>query len=291
MSKFYSEHYTQNYIDGNVYAITGGGSGFGREAAIEILKMGGKVVIMGRHMERLQTTLDLAAEIGKAECIAAIAGDVSKYEDNQALVALAVEKFGKLDAFVANAGVMPNALLSEYKTCLPAWDECIDINFKGNLYGIIAALPQFQKQGWGHFLNVSSIHGAFPTRGAAVYSATKVAVRYLAHSVQVEFPGLIKATCISPTSVRTTNLKDTAYALGDVKRGNGLLGDYLDYYIDNQKKRMSGEHPEMWDNNDIAYAELGIEEMVWNFMFALNQPKGVSVSELTMHATNEGFIT
>ncbi len=292
MEKHYSTHYKANYIEGNVYAITGGGSGFGKAAALELLKLGGKVAIMGRRMERLEEVINEAEVLGKKENIVAYAGDVSDYEANRAFVKLAVNSFGKLDAFWANAGVMPNARLDEYEKNLAAWEKCIDINFKGTLHGICAAYEQFEKQGYGHFLATSSIHGNYPTEGAAVYAATKMAIRFMVHGLQVESPGFIKCTIINPPGIGTTKLAESVTDVSYISRlkTGGMSGANAPNIMANRQKMASGEVPEFGDNENIQYLMLNTDEMVWGVMYALNQPRGVSVSTLTMHAGNEGVM-
>ncbi len=287
MGKHYTDSIADNYIQGNVYAITGGGSGFGQGTAIEIVKMGGKVAIMGRTMAKLQNTLDAIKELGKEDCVLAFEGDVAKYEDNVAFVKKTVDNFGKLDAFFANAGIMPNARFCDHKIALKDWDKCIDINLVGNLYGICASYDQFKAQGWGHFLTTSSIHGNFPTAGAGVYAATKVAVRYLAQALAVENNGLIKTTIINPPGITTTGLFDTVV---DSENSNGIIGDMAAFGATMQRL-MSGEAPEIGDVNSIQYATPNTADMVRSIMYALNQPKGVSISDVTMYAANNFFIT
>lgn len=285
MAKHYSENYTHNYISGNVYAITGGGSGFGRETALEILKMGGSAVIMDVREDRLEEVAEEAKGLGLENRLVTCTGDASSFADNKRLVAAAAEKFGKLDAFFANAGIMPLAPLSMYDTAMEAWEKCIDINFKGVLYGICASYEQFKKQGYGHVLITSSIHSNFPTNGAAVYSATKVAVRYLAQCLRNENPGLVKTTVICPPGV-PTNLYDTVVTPVGT---NGIFGCMFDEYLAEKKLELSGEHPEYADPESISYLRIKQEELVWGVMYALNQPRGVSLSEVTMHSSNNYY--
>lgn len=283
----YSVQYTKNYIDGNVYAVTGATSGFGKEVALEILKMGGKVVINGRREEAVNAVLEEAATLGKADNIAAVTGDVSDYATSVNMVKLATEKFGKLDAFVANAGTMPLATFHHHAEALPAWEKCIDINLKGNLYGICASYDQFKAQGYGHFLTVSSIHGNFPTAGGGVYAATKVGIRYMAHALMNECHGLVKVSVIRPTGVSGTGLMATVV---NGEGSDGIFGNNRARTIANRGALANGERPEFGDPEDIGYIGLKAEELVWGIMFALNQPRGVNVGDVTMHATNEDHI-
>ena len=287
MGTHYSDAYQANYISGNVYAITGGGSGFGQATAVEIVKMGGKVAIMGRRMDRLQKTLDMITDLGKGDCAIAFEGDVSKYEDNVAFVQKTVETFGKLDAFFANAGIMPNAYFCEHATALKEWDRCIDINLKGNLFGMCASYDQFKKQQYGHFLTTSSIHGNFPTAGASVYSATKIAIRYMAQSFATENSGLIKTTVINPTGISTTDLFST---IVDSNHPEGIFGGNLVAFYEKAQKLESGEEPELGDVNSIKYAAINTDDMVRSIMYALNQPKGISIGDITVYTANNDFI-
>lgn len=284
MSKHYSEVFTQNHIDGNVYIITGAGSGFGWETCLELLKMGGKVVAFELVAERLDELNAEAVKLGKADNLITYVGSTASYSDNQAAVKLAVDAWGKVDAFFANAGIMPLARLDMHEQALDAWDKCIDVNFKGVLYGICAVIDQFKAQGYGHFLTTSSIHGNYPTNGAAVYSGTKVAVRYLAKCLRNENPG-IKSTIISPPGVPTRLYDSVVSRVGT----NGIFGDMLPEYMEQVKMMNSGEHPEMTDNTSGSYLKISAEEMVWAIMFALNQPRGVGVSEVTMHSIKNYF--
>lgn len=283
----YSELYTKNYIRGNVYAITGATSGFGKEVAIEILKMGGKVIINGRRQEALNAVMEEVAALGKENDIIAVLGDVAEYDTSKRMVEAAVNTYGKLDAFLANAGIMPNATFAFHSEALPKWEKCIDINLKGNLYGICACYDQFQAQGYGHFLTVSSLHGNFPTAGAGVYAATKVAIRYMAHTLMVENPGVIKVSIIRPTGVGETQLGQTVVSRVD---SDGIFGKNTNRMINNKMKLNAGEAPEYGESDSIQYISLNTEEMVWGYMFALNQPRGVNCSDITMRATNECLI-
>lgn len=284
MSKHYSEAFTQNHIDDNVYIITGAGSGFGWETSLELLKMGGKVVAFEVVPERLEELKAEAEKLGKADDLITFAGSTANYTDNQTAVKLAVDAWGKVDAFFANAGIMPLARLDYHAQALEAWERCIDINFKGVLYGICATIDLFKAQGYGHFLTTSSIHGNYPTNGAAVYSGTKVAVRYLAKCLRNENPG-IKTTIISPPGV-PTRLYDSVVSREGT---NGIFGDMFPVYMEQVKMLNSGEHPEMADNTSSSYLKISTEEMAWAIMFALNQPRGVGVSDVTMHSINNYF--
>ncbi len=287
MDMNYSAHYTHNYIEGNVYAITGAGSGFGREVALEILKMGGMVVINDYLEGRLNETVKLIEELGKADKAVAVLGNCADIEICNKMVAEAAEKFGKLDCFWANAGIMPHAQMQEHEVALPKWVECIETLMKGCLHGICASYDQFKAQGYGHFMVTSSISGNWSSAGAGVYSSCKRAVRFMAQCLRIENPGLIKVTVINPTGVDSTNLMSTMI--------NPDTGDQIGQL--NSQRMMqkigmlqSGQAPEMMDPNSPKYWTFDTEDMSRSIMYALNQPKGVSIGEITVRYTNEDFI-
>lgn len=162
-------------IAGKVVVITGASSGLG-EATARLLSDDGVAVALGaRRADRLKA---LASEISdKGGKALAVATDVTDRDQVNALVEQAVEHFGRVDGIINNAGLMPQAPLERLK--LDEWDRMIDVNVKGVLYGIAAALPHMQRQKAGHFINVSSAAGHRIGPGFAVYAATKYAVRAL----------------------------------------------------------------------------------------------------------------
>lgn len=187
-------------IEGKVIVITGASSGMGASAARHLANEGAKVVLGARRNERIQ---QLAAEINKngGKAIAK-ATDVTKREQLKDLVELAVEKFGKVDVIINNAGIMPLSPLEELK--IDEWDQMIDVNFKGVLYGIAAVLPHMKKQKSGHIINVSSVAGHKMWPNSSVYGATKYAVRALSEGLRQEVkPYNIRTTIVSPGSVET----------------------------------------------------------------------------------------
>jgi NADP-dependent 3-hydroxy acid dehydrogenase YdfG len=135
-------------IEGKVVAITGASSGIGEATALLLAERGAKVVLGARGSERLKALADRIVSAG---------GDVKRREDLSNLVKLACERYGKLDVLVNNAGIGPISPLDDLR--VDEWDEMIDINIKGVLYGIAAALPAFRKQGFGHFVNTASTAG------------------------------------------------------------------------------------------------------------------------------------
>src|SRR5271169_4116376 len=169
-------------IEGKVVAITGASSGIGEATALLLAGRGAKVVLGARRSERLEA---LAEGIRKAGGEAAYARtDVKRSDDLLDLVELAVTRFGKLDVLVNNAGIGPISLLDDLR--VEDWEEMIDVNLKGVLYGIAAALPVFRKQGVGHFVNIASTAGHRIVPTMSVYSGTKFAVRAISEGLRQE---------------------------------------------------------------------------------------------------------
>lgn len=186
-------------IAGKVVVITGASSGLGEATARHLSSLGAHLVLGARRQDRLEA---LAADIrgagGKAEIVVT---DVTRKQDVAALVQAALTNFGRLDVMINNAGLMAVAPLAELK--VDEWDSMLDINVKGVLYGIAAALPVFQKQDSGHFINIASVAGLKMFGNATVYSATKFAVRAISEGLRAEVGGKIRSTVISPGAVES----------------------------------------------------------------------------------------
>lgn len=187
-----------NNIENKVVAITGGSSGLGEATARHLASLGAKIVLGARREEKLQTIVnDIKTNGGEAEYLVT---DVTNRNDVKALVQKAVDTYGRMDVIVNNAGIMPIAPMSALK--VDEWDRMIDINIKGVLYGIAAALPVFEKQESGHFINMSSIAGVKVfSPGGTVYSGTKFAVRAISEGLRHEVGGKIRTTCIEPGAI------------------------------------------------------------------------------------------
>ncbi len=186
-------------IAGKVVVITGASSGLGEATARHLSSLGAHLVLGARRQDRLEA---LAADIrgagGKAEIVVT---DVTRKQDVAALVQAALTNFGRLDVMINNAGLMAVAPLTELK--VGEWESMLDINVKGVLYGIAAALPVFQQQGSGHFINIASVAGLKVFGNATVYSATKFAVRAISEGLRAEVGGKIRSTVISPGAVES----------------------------------------------------------------------------------------
>jgi NADP-dependent 3-hydroxy acid dehydrogenase YdfG len=189
-----------NNITGKVIVITGASSGLGEAAARHLSAQGATVVLGARRADRIRALADeLVSRGGKA---LAIVTDVTDRDQVKDLVDTAVKKFGRIDVLINNAGLMPHSPLERLKT--DEWDRMIDVNIKGVLYGIAAALPHMKQQKAGHIINVSSVAGHKVTPAGAVYAATKHAVRALSEGLRQEVkPYNIRTTIISPGAVAT----------------------------------------------------------------------------------------
>lgn len=205
-------------IEGKVVAITGASSGIGEATARLLAARGGHVVLGARRVDRLQA---LAAAIAQAGGVArARSLDVADRADMKAFVEHAIAEFGRIDVLINNAGLMPLSPLAALKT--DEWDRMIDVNVRGVLNGIAAALPVMKARGAGHFVNVASIgaHVVVPT--AAVYCATKYAVWAISDGLRQENTD-IRVTVVSPGVVEselagTITDTETAHFIADYRR-------------------------------------------------------------------------
>lgn len=185
-------------IAGKVIVITGASSGLGEAAVRRLAADGAKLVLGARRVDRLKA---LAAELKLPED-AAVETDVTDARQVKALVDGAVAKHGRIDVIINNAGLMPHSPLERGK--IEDWDRMIDVNIKGVLYGIAAALPHMTRQKSGHIINVSSVAGHKVGKNNAVYCATKTAVRVLSEGLRQEVkPHNIRTTIISPGAVQS----------------------------------------------------------------------------------------
>jgi NADP-dependent 3-hydroxy acid dehydrogenase YdfG len=182
-----------------VVAITGASSGIGEATALLLAERGAKVVLGARGPDRLAALADRIVQTGGQAAYAPT--DVRRRDDQSALVRLACERYGKLDVLVNNAGVMPISPLDDLR--VEDWDEMIDVNIKGVVYGIAAALPVFRAQGFGQFVNIASVAGLKTVPNMSVYSGTKFAVRAISEGLRQEAGDHLRVTIISPGMVQT----------------------------------------------------------------------------------------
>ncbi len=187
-------------IEGKPVVITGASSGLGETTARLLSARGARVVLGARRVDRLRSSADqLTNSGGKA---LAITTDVTDCDQVKKLVDAAAQTYGRIDVMINNAGLMPQSPLERLK--IDEWNQMIDVNIKGVLYGIAAALPYMKQQKAGHMINVSSVAGHKVGPGFAVYAATKHAVRALSEGLRQEVkPYNIRTTVISPGAVAT----------------------------------------------------------------------------------------
>ena len=186
-------------IKGKVVAITGASSGMGKAIAIELAKNGAKVVLGARRTEQLQQIVEEIKSKGGDATFVQI--DVKNKADLVRLVNTAVEQYGKLDVIVNNAGISQLSRIDELD--MDGWEEMIDINLKGVLYGMAAAIPVFKEQKLGHIVNIISTSGIKIVPLQGIYAGTKNAIRTIAEAFRQESDGNIRITGISPGFVKT----------------------------------------------------------------------------------------
>jgi len=244
-----------NNIEGKVVVITGASSGLGEATARFLSAQGASLVLGARRLDRLGALADeLSRRGGKA---LALPMDVTQCDQVKRLVDAAVQTCGRIDVMINNAGLMPQAPLERLK--IDEWNRMIDVNIKGVLYGIAAALPHMKQQKAGHFINVSSVAGHRVGPGFAVYAATKHAVRALSEGLRQEVkPYNIRTTVISPGAV-ATELPNTV------------------------------TDPQAAERIRKFYADVAIpaESFARAVSFAMSQPEEVDVNEILFRPTRQ----
>ncbi|MEU9482161.1 SDR family oxidoreductase [Streptomyces decoyicus] len=187
-----------------VVAITGASSGIGEATARRLAADGHRVLLGARRTDRLERLVEEITEEGGTAAFGKL--DVTDAADMHAFVDAAVCEYGRVDVLVNNAGLMPLSPLEALKT--DEWDRMIDVNVRGVLHGIAAALPVMRAQGGGHFVNIASVGAYEVSPTAAVYCATKFAVRAISEGLRQESAGDIRVTLVSP-GVTESELADS----------------------------------------------------------------------------------
>jgi NADP-dependent 3-hydroxy acid dehydrogenase YdfG len=238
-------------VENKVVIITGASSGIGAATARLLAKNGARVVLGARRTDRLQVIVkDIRTEGGTAECQEL---DVTQPNQLEAIVQFAQSKFDRVDVLINNAGVMPLSTLDQLK--VEEWDRMIDVNIKGVLYGIAAALPVMKAQKAGQIINLSSIGGHVVSPTAAVYCATKFAVGAISEGLRQEVGGEMRVTVISP-GVTESELADS---ISDEAARKGMQ----------EFRRLS----------------IPAEAIARAILFAIAQPDDVDVSEMIVRPT------
>ncbi|ORM71720.1 SDR family oxidoreductase [Pantoea rwandensis] len=242
-----------NNIANKVVVIAGASSGLGEALAKRLVQEGAKVVLGARRLDRLQA---LAQQLG-LPIEAAVQTDVTQPDQVKALVEKAVTLHGRIDVMVNNAGLMPHSLLERQK--LDDWNAMIDVNLKGVLYGIAAALPHMQAQKSGHIINTSSVAGHKVRPGSAVYAATKTAVRVISEGLRQEVKSYnIRTTIISPGAVES----ELVESITEKDVASGIKQFYDDYAI-----------------SADSFASV--------VAFAISQPDDVDINEILFRPTRQ----
>jgi len=241
-------------MSNKVILITGASSGIGAGIARELAASGATLLLGARRIDRLET---LAAELKQQGAEVAVAAlDVTSRASVQQFAEVALEKWGRIDVMINNAGVMPLSPLASLK--VDEWDQMIDVNIKGVLYGIAAVLPPMLAREAGHIINIASIGALSVSPTAAVYCATKFAVRAISDGLRQENTQL-RVTCIHPGVVESelaSTITDPAAA--------ALMDDY----------------------RSIALQPAAIGRAV---RFAIEQPDDVDVSEIVVRPTRSPY--
>ena len=275
-----------NYLKGKVIIVTGAAAGFGEILSRKISAMGAKIVAADIDQKGLGKVTKLVREQGGE--IIGVATDVTDKDQMRHLVDKALGEFNAIDVLINNAGIMPLAFYSDHQKAEDSWERCIDINIKGVLNGIVAVHDQMIKQGGGHIVNLASIYGNYPTAGGGVYGATKAAVIFLSESLRIESQGKIKVTIVKPTGVPATKL---GAGIINPAAVTGLLGQNTASYMSKFEAAEAGQlPPSMTDINHIEYFALDPESLVDQIIYAINQPEGVAISDITVRASGDGYV-
>ncbi|MBU2664046.1 SDR family oxidoreductase [Actinoplanes bogorensis] len=244
-------------IQGKVVTVTGASSGIGEATARHLASRGAVVVLGARRTDRLDRVVAEIEEDGGTA--AAVPVDVTDPDDLKALTATAVDRFGRLDVLVGNAGITRIGPMADLDVA--GWSAMVDVNVNGILHGIAAALPIFRRQGSGHLVTVVSTSGLKIVPTQAVYAGTKNAVRTFLEALRQESTdGVLRTTSISPGYVRT---------------------ELIDNAVDDPAVREQARQ---------HMADLGIDPsaVARAIGFAIDQPDDVEIGDLTIRPTRQG---
>lgn len=243
-------------IENKVVVITGASSGLGEATARHLAALGAKVVLGARRTDKLKS---ITAEITKAGGKAVFTtADVTSKADVENLINAAIIAYGRVDVVVNNAGYMAIAPMEQART--DEWDRMIDINIKGLLYGVAAALPTFEKQKSGHIINISSVAGTKVfSPGGTVYSGTKFAVRAISEGLRHELAGKVRITSINPGAV------------------------------DSELKLGSNDEASSKAVNQFYEQAIPADSVARAIAFAIEQPADVGINEIVLRPLTQEF--
>ncbi|AFZ33753.1 3-oxoacyl-(acyl-carrier-protein) reductase [Stanieria cyanosphaera PCC 7437] len=244
-----------NSISGKSVIITGASSGIGEATAKMLAERGAKLMLAARREERLQDLVSKIEQAGGTATYQTV--DVTNYQQMQALAQTTLDKYGKIDVLLNNAGLMPLSRLDKLR--VEEWDKIVDVNIKGVLYGIAAVLPIMQSAKNGHIINISSVAGHVVFPGGAVYCGSKFAVRAISEGLRQEVGADIRCTIISPGAVAT----ELTNSIQDTEASQNIEAIYQ----------------EAIDADAIARA----------IVYALEQPPEVDVNEILIRPTAQAL--
>jgi len=242
----------QTGVSGKIVAITGASSGIGEGIARHLAKLGAKVVLGARRTDKLEQIVESIAGDGGEAVLFAV--DVTQADNVKDFIAFAQQQFGGLDVLVNNAGLMPLSMVNQYK--VDEWHQMIDVNIKGVLHGIAAALPVFEAKNSGQFINITSVGDRWVGPTSTIYSATKFAVRAISEGLRQEVSDKIRVTIVAPGATDS----ELANSISDPEFRKTVV--------------------EQFRSNTIS-----AEAIARAVAFAIGQPEDVDVNELVVRPT------
>lgn len=244
-------------IENKVVVITGASSGIGEASARLLARQGAKVVLGARREDRLKAIAESIEAEGGVAAYAAM--DVTRQTDNDALIHLAEEKFGRVDVIFLNAGLMPTSPVSALKT--DEWNACVDINIKGVLNGVAASMPLFLTQKSGHVIAVSSVAGLKAYPGSAIYGGAKWFVRDFMEVLRME-------SAMEGSNIRTSTIYPAAI-------NTELLGGISDPTAAAAMKSLYSQYA------------ISAERVASVVSFAIDAPEDTNINEFTIGPTSQ----
>lgn len=245
-----------NNVKDKVVVITGASSGIGEETVNLLSENGAKLVLGARRLDRLEK---IQQKVGR-DSVSIKKTDVTKADEVNALIETAYNDFGRIDVLINNAGLMPQSFLEKNKQ--DEWNQMIDVNIKGVLYGIGAVLPYMRKQKSGHIINLASVAGHVVFPGSAVYCGTKYAVRAITD-------GLRQEEAIVGSNIRTTILSPGAVST-----------ELTDHISDKDMKQ---------DIDELYKNAIKPDAIARAINYAINEPEESSVNEFIIRPSSQSL--